>query len=100
MFTAVSLKASISDSMEVCGLQVLEGPMNAERYIKPCIFQQDNAKPLQLLLQSCRRVQELNWPVLRPVEASICVLNSKSSQFKHLLCFLCSIVTKILAHIF
>ncbi len=68
VLSAFSSKASISDDMgciRVCGmgsLLVLEGTMNAERYIKvleqhmlpsrwrlfqgrPCVCQQDNAKP-------------------------------------------------------
>ncbi len=66
-----------------CGigsLHVLEGTMNAERYIKVLeqhmlpsrrrVFQQDNAKPhtaaiLTAWLHS-RRVQVLNWPVCSP----------------------------------
>ncbi len=68
-------------------LHVLEGTMNAERYIKvleqhmppsrrrlfqgrPCVFQQDNAKPhTAAITTSClhsRRVQVLNWPACSP----------------------------------
>ena len=70
-----------ADSMG--SLHVLEGTMNAERYIKvleqhmlpsrqrlfqgrPCVFQQDNAKPHTAAIttaQLCRRrVRVLNWP--------------------------------------
>ncbi len=31
--------------------------------------------------------------------SSFCAFNFKISQFKHLLCYLCSIVNKILAHV-
>ncbi len=43
--------------------------------------------------------------ILRPVAgikfemSSFCAQNCKISQFKHLLCHLCSIVNKILAHV-
>ncbi len=43
--------------------------------------------------------------ILRPVAgikfemSSFCAYNFKTSQFKHLLCYLCSIVNKILAHV-
>ncbi len=68
-------------------LHVLEGIMNAERYIKvleqhmlpsrqrlfqgrPCVFQQDNAKPhTAAITTAClrsRRVQVLNWPACSP----------------------------------
>ncbi len=73
-----------------CGmgsLHVLEGTMNAERYIKvleqhmlpsrqrlfqgrPCVFQQDNAKPHTAAITTAwlhsRRVQVLNWPACSP----------------------------------
>ncbi len=44
-------------------------------------------------------------PILRPVAgikfeiSSFWPLNCKISQFKHLLCYLCSIVNNILAHV-
>ncbi len=85
--------------ISACGmgsLHVLKGTMNAERYIKvleqhmppsrrrlfqgrPCVFQQDNAKPhTAAITTSClhsRRVQVLNWsacsPDLSPIE-NIC----------------------------
>ncbi len=65
-------------------LHVLEGTMNDERYIKvleqhllpsrqrlfqgrPCVFQQDNAKPHTAAITTAwlrsRRVRVLNWPV-------------------------------------
>ncbi len=68
-------------------LHVLEGTMNAERYIKvleqhmlpsrwrlfqgrPCLFQQDNAKPHTAAITTAwlrsRRVQVLNWPACSP----------------------------------
>ncbi len=67
-------------------LHVLEGTMNAERYIKvleqhvlpsrrrlfqgrPCVFQQDNAKPHTAAITAwlrSRRVQVLNWPACSP----------------------------------
>ncbi len=69
-------------------LHVLEGTMNAERYIKdfratyappsrrslfqgrPCVFQQDNAKPHTAAITTAwlgsRRVRVLNWPACSP----------------------------------
>ncbi len=68
-------------------LHVLEGTMNAGRYIKvleqhmlpsrrhlfqgrPCVFQQDNAKPHTAAITTAwlhsRRVWVLNWPVCSP----------------------------------
>ena len=68
-------------------LHVLEGTMNAERYIKvleqhmlpsrrrlfqgrPCVFQQDNAKPHTAAITTAwlrrRRVRVLNWPTCSP----------------------------------
>ncbi len=68
-------------------LHVLEGTMNAERYIKvleqhmlpsrrrlfqgrPCVFQQDNAKPHTAAITTARlhsrRVWVLNWPACSP----------------------------------
>ncbi len=78
-------------------LHVLEGTMNAETYIKvleqhtlpsrrrlfqgrPCVFQQDNAKPHT----RSRRVQELNWPAcspdLSPIENIWCIIKRKIRQ--------------------
>ncbi len=68
-------------------LHVLEGTMNAERYIKvlqqhmfpsrwrlfqgrPCVFQQDNSKPYTAAITTAwlrsRRVWVLNWPACSP----------------------------------
>ncbi len=68
-------------------LHVLEGTINAERYIKvleqhmlpsrrhlfqgrPCVFQQDNAKPHTAAITTAwlhsRRVRVLNWPAYSP----------------------------------
>ncbi len=68
-------------------LHVLEGTMNAERYIKvleqhmlpsrrrlfqgrPCVFQQNNAKPHNAAITTAwlhsRRVRVLNWPACSP----------------------------------
>ncbi len=68
-------------------LHVLEGTMNTERYIKvleqhmlpsrwrlfqgrPCVFQQDNAKPHTTAITATwlrsRRVRMLNWPACSP----------------------------------
>ncbi len=61
-------------------LHVLEGTMNAERYIKDleqhmhpsrwCVFQQDNAKPQTAAIITAwlhsRRVRVLNWPACSP----------------------------------
>ncbi len=68
-------------------LHVLESSMNAERYIKvleqhmlpsrrclfqgrPCVFQQDNAKPHTAAITTSwlhsRRVRVLNWPACSP----------------------------------
>ncbi len=68
-------------------LHVLEGIMNTEKYIKvleqhmlpsrrhlfqgrPCVFQQDNAKPHTAAATTAwlrsRRVQVLNWPACSP----------------------------------
>ncbi len=71
---------------------VLEGAMNAERYImvveqhmflsrrhlfqgRPCVFQQDNAKPHTAAITTAwlrsRRVWVLNWPARSPDLSSI-----------------------------
>ncbi len=61
-------------------LHVLEGTMNAERYVNVlaqhmlpsrwCVFQQDNAKPHTAAITTAwlrsRRVRVLNWPVYSP----------------------------------
>ncbi len=67
-------------------MHVLEGTMNAERYIKvleqhmlpsrqrlfqgrPCVFQQENVKPHTAAITTAwlrsRRVRVLNWPVVQ-----------------------------------
>ncbi len=86
-------------------LHVLEGTMNAERYIKvleqhmlpsrqclfqgrPCVFQQDNAKPYTAAIITAwlhsRRVWVLNWPAcssdLSPVENIWCIIKWKIRQ--------------------
>ncbi len=86
MLSAFSSKASISDiwgcisAYGMGSLHVLEGTMNAERYIKVLeqhmlpsslhVFQQDNAKPHTAAITTAwlrsRRVQVLNWPACSP----------------------------------
>ncbi len=86
-------------------LHVLEGTMNAKRYIKvleqhmlpsrrrlfqgkPCVFQQDNAKPHTAAITTewlhRRRVRVLNWPVyspdLSPIENIWCIIKRKIHQ--------------------
>ncbi len=86
-------------------LHVLEGTMNAERYIKvleqhmlpsrwclfqgrPCVFQQDNAKPHSAAITTAwlhsRRVRVLNWPAcspdLSPIENIWCIIKWKIRQ--------------------
>ncbi len=86
-------------------LHVLEGTMNAERYIKvleqqmlpsrwrvfqgrPCVFQQDNAKPHTAAITTAwlrsRRVQVLNWPAcspdLSPIDNIWCIIKRKIRQ--------------------
>ncbi len=86
-------------------LHVLEGTMNAERYIKvleqhmlpsrqclfqgrPCVFQQDNAQPYTAAIITAwlhsRRVWVLNWPAcssdLSPLENIWCIIKWKIRQ--------------------
>ncbi len=94
MLSAFSSKVSISDGITYASssygmgsFHVMEGIMNAEGYIKvleqhmlpsirclfqerPCVFQQDNAKPHTAAITTAwlhsRRVQVLNWPACSP----------------------------------
>ncbi len=79
-------------------LHVLEGTMNAERYIKVLqqhmlpsrrrVFQQDNAKPHTAAITTAwlrsRRVRVLNWPAcspdLSPIENIWCIIKWKICQ--------------------
>ncbi len=79
-------------------LHVLEGTMNAERYIKVLeqhmlpsrrrVFQQDNAKPHTAAITTAwlhsRRVRVLNWPAcspdLSPIENIWCIIKRKIRQ--------------------
>ncbi len=86
-------------------LHVLEGTMNAKRYIKvleqhmlpsrqrlfqgrPCVFQQDNVKPHTAAITTAwlrsRRVRVLNWPAcspdLSPIENIWCIIKQKICQ--------------------
>ncbi len=86
-------------------LHVLEGTMNAVRHIKvleqhmlpsrqrlfqrrPCVFQQDNAKPHTAAITTAwlrsRRVWVLNWPAcnpdLSPVENIWCIIEQKNTS--------------------
>ncbi len=106
MLSAFSSKASISDGMgcistyRMGSLHVLEGTMNAERYIKileqhmlpfrRCLFRQNNAKPhtaaitLAIAWLHSRRVRVLNWPAcspdLSPIENIWCIIKRKIHQ--------------------
>ncbi len=89
-------------------LHVLEGTMNAERYIKileqhmlpsrwclfqgrPCVFQQDNAKPHTAVITTAwlrsRRARVLNWsacsPDLSPIENIWHIIKRKIRQRTH-----------------
>jgi len=80
-------------------LHVLEGTINAETYIKvleqrrlfqgrPCLFQQDNAKPYTAAITTAwlrsQRVWVLNWPAcspdLSPIENIWCIIKQKIRQ--------------------
>ncbi len=78
-------------------LNVLEGTMNAERYIKVLeqhmlpsrwlVFQQDNAKPHTAAITTAwflSRVRVLNWPAyspdLSPIENIWCIIKRKIHQ--------------------
>ncbi len=79
-------------------LHVLEGTMNAERYIKVLeqhmlpsrwhVFQQDNAEPHTAAITTAwlrsRRVRVLNWPAcspdLSPIENIWCIIKRKIHQ--------------------
>ncbi len=78
-------------------LHVLEGTMNAERYIKVLeqhmlpsrwhLFQQDNSKPHTAAITAwlrSRRVRVLNWPAcspdLSPIENIWCIIKRKIRQ--------------------
>ncbi len=81
-------------------LHVLEGTMNAERYIKVleqhmlpsrwCLFQQDNAKPHTADITTAwlrsRSVRMLNWPAcspdLPPIENIWCIIKWKIRQWR------------------
>ncbi len=103
MLSAFSSKASISDGMGCISaygmgsLNVLEGTMNAERYIKVLeqhmlpsrrlVFQQDNAKPHTAAITTAwflSRVRVLNWPAcspdLSPIENIWCIIKRKIHQ--------------------
>ncbi len=99
-----SSKASISDGMGVHKCirygqhYVLEGTMNAERYVKvleqhmlpsrQCVFQQDNTKPYTAAITTAwlcsSRVRVLNWtacsPDLSPIENIWCIIKWKIRQ--------------------
>jgi len=100
---AFSSKASISDGMGCISaygmgrFHVLEGIMNAERYIKVLeqhmlpsrwlVFQQDNAKPHTAAITTAwflSRVRVLNWPAyspdLSPIENIWCIIKRKIHQ--------------------
>ncbi len=86
-------------------LHVLEGTMNAERYIKlleqhmlpsrrrlfqgrPCVFQQGNAKPHTAAITTAwlrsRRVRVLNWPACSPdLSPNIWRINEKYVKDDH-----------------
>ncbi len=104
MLSAFSSKASISDVMgvhksyDMGSLHVLEGTMNAERYIKVLeqhmlpsrgnVFQQDNAKPHTAAITTAwlhrRRVRVLNCPAsspdLSPIENIWLIIKPKIRQ--------------------
>ncbi len=89
-------------------LHVLEGTMNAERFLKileqhmlpsrrrlfqerPCVFRQDNAKPHAAAITTAwlrsRRVWVMNWPAcspdLSPIESIWCIIKLKYVKDDH-----------------
>ncbi len=73
-------------------LHVLEGTMNAERYLK--ILEQHMLPSTSITDVYYRPVTGIKFEM-----SSLCAYNFKISQFKHLLCYLCYIVNKILARV-
>ncbi len=91
MLSVFSQKSSIFDAWGCISaygmgsLHVLEGTMNAERYINVleqhmlpssrCEFQQDNVKPHTAAIRTAwlhsRRVRVINWPACSPVLSPI-----------------------------
>ncbi len=108
MSSAFSSKARVHKCIRYGQLACLEGTMNAERYIKvleqhmlpsrqclfqgrPCLFQQDNAKPHTAAITTAwlrsRRVRVPNWPAcspdLSPIENIWRIIKRKIRQDDH-----------------